>query len=689
MGDIPVKTEDGKVVFLKDVATPKDASFIQTNVVRVNGRRAGLHPGLPPAWAPARSSVVNELQEDRPGHEEQADARRHRPQGGHGPVGLRRNSIESLAEEGVLGAVLCSLVILIFLGEWRMTLIAVMTIPVAVLAAIIGLYYTGNTINVMTLAGLSLAIGPLVDSAIICLENTHRHLGLGAKPKEAAFLGASEVAMPELVASCCTLLVLAPLALMPGMGTFLFRPMALAVAFAMIVGLPAVAVVRARRCAACGCKSHGRKPRAAPRQGLRAPQRARKRPSRRACSAGCSRAWEALINRGIAGLRPPAQAWSCGAAGSSSAAAVVLLVAVVVGARLAAAPRVLPGGRRRRLRDLRPRRDRHAHRGDREADRRGREVRQGQARRRPGADHQRDRRRRRLVGRLHAQRRADGRGRQGPAEARTARIPPRSTCSAPRQASPTTRRFADLEFAFDAGGMIRGAMNEGKSTPINVRITAKDLRQGPRRSPRPSRHEVKQIDGVVDCRIMQRLDYPEYIIDVDQAKAADLGLTQTDVMKNVVAALNSSIQFNKKNFWIDPVSHNQYYVGVQYPEEDITVARHAAGHADHQPGAEEADPAAQHGHGAARQRAGRGHAHQPAADDRPDDGRPRPRPGPRRRRRGRGRRRQFGELARAAASWTPYDPTDAASTSCWRAARSRSAASTRACRTPSATWASA
>ncbi len=86
----------------------------------------------------------------------------------------------------------------------------------------------------MTLAGLSLAIGPLVDSAIICLENTHRHLGLGATPEEAAFRGASEVAMPELVASLCTLLVLAPLALMPGLGEFLYRPMAAGVAFAMI-----------------------------------------------------------------------------------------------------------------------------------------------------------------------------------------------------------------------------------------------------------------------------------------------------------------------------------------------------------------------------------------------------------------------------------------------------------------------
>src|SRR5262249_31647373 len=145
-----------------------------------------------------------------------------------------RHSIRSLAEEGILGAILCSLVILVFLGDWRMTLIAVFTIPIAVLSAAFWLYVFGQTINVMTLAGLALAIGPLVDSAIICLENTHRHLGLGARSKEAALFGASEVAMPELVAMCCTLLVLAPLALMPGTGKFLFKPMALSVGFAMI-----------------------------------------------------------------------------------------------------------------------------------------------------------------------------------------------------------------------------------------------------------------------------------------------------------------------------------------------------------------------------------------------------------------------------------------------------------------------
>ena len=136
-----------------------------------------------------------------------------------------RRAIESLAEEGVLGALLCSLVILLFLGEWRLTLIAVLSIPVAVLAAIAALYYAGQSINVMTLAGLALAIGPMVDIAIICLENTHRHLGLGATVRKASYSGSSEVAMPALVAMLCTLLVLAPLALIPGLGAFLFRPM--------------------------------------------------------------------------------------------------------------------------------------------------------------------------------------------------------------------------------------------------------------------------------------------------------------------------------------------------------------------------------------------------------------------------------------------------------------------------------
>jgi multidrug efflux pump subunit AcrB len=130
-------------------------------------------------------------------------------------------------------------------------------------------------------------------------------------------------------------------------------------------------------------------------------------------------------------------------------------------------------------------------------------------------------------------------------------------------------RFGDLEFAFDAGGMVRSAMNEGRSTPISVRVTGKNEKVA-HKIATAIKNEVNKIDGIVDARIIQRLNYPQYMIKVDRAKAAELGLTQDDVMRNVVAAFNSSIQFNKHNFWIDPKSKNQYFVGVQYYENDIT-----------------------------------------------------------------------------------------------------------------------
>ncbi len=127
-------------------------------------------------------------------------------------------------------------------------------------------------------------------------------------------------------------------------------------------------------------------------------------------------------------------------------------------------------------------------------------------------------------------------------------------------------RFDDLEFAFDAGGMIHAAMNEGKSTPISVRVTGKDSATT-HRIAAAIQQRVTNVNGVVDARVIQRLNYPELMINVDRKKAADIGLTQEDVMRNVVSALNSSIQFNKNNFWIDPKNKNQYYVGVQYREE--------------------------------------------------------------------------------------------------------------------------
>ena len=233
MGDIPLRYENGRAVYLRDVATPRDANYIQTNVVRVNGKREVYIPVYRQLGA-STLRVVKNLGDSLKNFEERLT---------RSGISLKlvmdqsvyvRKSIKALVQEGVLGAILCSLVILMFLGEMRMTAIAIMTLPISIMASSAALYFAGQTINVMTLAGMTLAIGPMIDSAIICLENTHRHLGLGATPHEAAFLGASEVAMPELVSTLCTFLVLAPLVFTPGLGQFLFKPMAMAVAFSMI-----------------------------------------------------------------------------------------------------------------------------------------------------------------------------------------------------------------------------------------------------------------------------------------------------------------------------------------------------------------------------------------------------------------------------------------------------------------------
>ncbi len=565
MGDLPVKTDsDGRTIFLKDVAVPKDAAVIQTNVVRVDGRRQVYIP----VYRQAGYSTLGVVDTIRTGLPEMK-AKLTTPD-----VDLTlvmdqsvyvRKAIDSMKEEGILGAILCSLVILVFLGEWRMTLIAVMTIPVAVLGAMAGLYTLGQTVNVMTLAGLALAIGPLVDSAIICLENTHRHLGLGADPVEAAYLGASEVAMPELVASLCTLLVLLPLALMPGLGVFLFRPMFVAVALAM-----GIAYVLSRTFVPARCAAWLRGHKATPIESHATDYEHRnphENPSPKNRFGQLFERWEGLIGAGIAVyLRILGAALKRRGTVIGGAFAILGGVVIVLGPQLRREffPEVDAGAFEIYVR---------AQSGTRIEETEEKVARvETFVKEKIGADLE-------LViseiG-LTANWSAAYTPNAGPMDAVIkVQLKPDRTQSAQDHVDTLRRgfaadpRFNDLEFAFDAGGMIRAAMNEGASTPLNVRITTKDKVKARTVAERILR-DLKPIAGVVDARIVQRLDYPQYVLEIDQAKVSAVGLTQTDVMRNVVAAFNSSVQFNKQNFWIDPKSSNQYFVGVQYPEADIT-----------------------------------------------------------------------------------------------------------------------
>src|SRR5262245_9452848 len=144
-----------------------------------------------------------------------------------------RNAINNLLWEGGLGAVLASVMVLLFIGSFRSTVVIALTIPLAPLVAVIGLYVTGNTLNLMTLGGLALVMGRLVDDPIVDIENTFRHLDMGKSPIQAALDSAREIAMPVLVATITTVAVFFPVIFLYGMGKYLFKPLTLSVAFAM------------------------------------------------------------------------------------------------------------------------------------------------------------------------------------------------------------------------------------------------------------------------------------------------------------------------------------------------------------------------------------------------------------------------------------------------------------------------
>jgi multidrug efflux pump subunit AcrB len=561
--EIPIPMRNGGYDFLGEIAEPKDAAFIQTNVVRVNGRKQVYIPVYRQVGA-STLAVVDTLRKTLPDIQTKLTKK---------DVDLEllmdqsvyvRASIGALLQEGITGAILCSLVILLFLGEFRMTVIAILTLPLSVLVSIACLNAFGQTINVMTLAGLTLAIGPMIDSAIICLENTHRHLSMGQHPKEAALNGASEVAMPELVSTLCTFLVLSPLALMPGMGQFLFLPMALAVMFSMTC-----AYFLSRTLVPCFSgyllKLHGH------------------HEPRTSIGRAFAR-WERLIDRGIAlyvrGLDGVLRhkGLTIGIGFGSLAVVLVGLVPImrqdffpeVDSGAFEIATRAVPGTRI----DNPPGTPKGVAIGMEE------KVAQVEDYIRsviPAEEPHKDLKQ--IVSEIGviADWSAAYTPNSGPQDAvvkvQLTRERSRSSQDYIRVLrAGLNKKFGrgrePLEFSFDSGGLVRGALNEGKSSPINVQLVGRDQDVLFGIADR-IKAVLTKVDGVVDARVLQKPNAPELDIEVDRTAAAQAKLNQDDIMRSVIAATNSSITYNKKNFWIDPSNGNQYYVGVQYPERDF------------------------------------------------------------------------------------------------------------------------
>ena len=232
LGDLPIKTVNGTTIYIRDVAHVLDGSPPQTNIVHVDGHRSVLLSVLKNGSA-STLAIVSGIKQRL------ADSKGILPDNLKvTPIGDQslfvRAAISGVAREGVIAAALTSLMILLFLGSWRSTVIIAISIPLAILGAIILLSVFGETLNIMTLGGLALAVGILVDDATVTIENINWHLEHGKDTETAIMDGARQIVTPAFVSLLCICIVFVPMFFLDGVARFLFVPMAEAVMFAMI-----------------------------------------------------------------------------------------------------------------------------------------------------------------------------------------------------------------------------------------------------------------------------------------------------------------------------------------------------------------------------------------------------------------------------------------------------------------------
>src|ERR1700719_3192787 len=232
LGDLPIKAVNGAMVYVRDVASVRDGNSPQTNIVHVDGNRSVLMMVLKAGSISTLDIIAGIKQKVIDVKDALPDALR---------IGFIadqslfvRGAITGVANEGVIAALLTSVMILLFLGSWRSTVIIAVSIPLSVLGAIVMLSAIGETLNIMTLGGLALAVGILVDDATVTIENINWHLEHGKEVEGAIMDGARQIATPAFVSMLCICVAFVPMFTLPGVAGYLFVPMAEAVMFAMI-----------------------------------------------------------------------------------------------------------------------------------------------------------------------------------------------------------------------------------------------------------------------------------------------------------------------------------------------------------------------------------------------------------------------------------------------------------------------
>ena len=548
LNDLPVKTVNGATIYMREVAHVRDGFSPQTNIVLSNGQR-GVLMSIYKTGTASTIDIVDRVKQMLEYNK------------GSVPEGLHistffdqslyvRASIQGVIREAIIAACLTAVMILLFLGNWRSTLIIAISIPLSILVSILCLSALGQTINIMTLGGLALAVGILVDDATVEIENINRNLAVGKETVQAILDGAQQIAVPALVSTLCICIVFIPMFFLSGVAKFLFVPLAEAVSFAMLASymwsrtiVPTLAMYLLSTEDEYRADEHiGEK-------------------------MGFFRRYQQGFERSFEKFRGGYQR-ALGIALQSPKLFAVCFLAFCVFSVLIAGflgrdffPKVDAGQIRLHMR---ARTGLRIEETARLADQVNGVIRE-------------------TIPKEELTTVLDNIGlpysginltysNAGTVGSSDAEIlvqlkevrgkPTGAYINDLREKLP--QRFPGVQFFFQPADIVTQILNFGTPAPIDVEVTGMNQRGNYLIGERLA-NEFRHIPGAVDVHVQQAFDNPTLYMEIDRARAQSVGMQSRDVAQNVLVSLSSSFQ-TAPAFWLDPKNGVEYSVAVQEPQ---------------------------------------------------------------------------------------------------------------------------
>jgi multidrug efflux pump subunit AcrB len=538
--ELPIRTGAGPAVFMRDIGSVSDSTDIPTAYALVNGRRAVY---IPVTKRPNASTltVVNEVKTNLSRFQALVpdDVKVSYELDQSGNV---TSALQSVLREAILGALLTGLMVLLFLRDWRSSLIVIVTIPVALLAAVVALWAAGHTINIMTLGGLALAVGILVDEGTVAIENVHTHLSRGTPLARSVLDACGEVVMPQMLAMLSVVAVFVPSFFMTGISRSLFVPLSLAVGFAMVASfllsnslVPVLSVWLLRT------QRHG------------------------AQGDATAEDWvDRLRNRLTESLQRLA-----GAQGLVVAVYTIVTIAIAAAVGLQLGREIFPTGGAHlfQLRFRAPAGTKFES-TERLAGDVLEEIKQAAGPNNVDV----------TLGYVGVQPSSypintvflwTGGSQEGVLQvALKANAPIRLANFEEDLRHRFARKFPDAQFSFEPGDLVGRIMNFGAPTPVEVAIVGPDF-AATRAYAGKVQDELAQIPTLRDLQVEQALDYPAVNVNIDRQLAGQLGVTVNQIGQSFAAATSSS-RFVAPNFWADPRTGIAFQVQIEVPQPRMT-----------------------------------------------------------------------------------------------------------------------